>query len=144
MIILDTNVVSELIRRQPDAAVVAWLDAQPSGDVATTAITVAELLYGVARLPRGRRKEQLAQAISDLVHDDLRGRVHPFAADSAERYAMIVSARERLGRPISVLDAQIAAICDTHGAHLATRNTRDFIHTGVDVVDPWTFPTATA
>lgn len=137
MIILDTNVLSELVRSRPEAAVVAWLDAQPSSDVATTAITVAELLYGVARLPRGRRRQQLAAAIAALVDEDLGGRVHPFALDCAERYAVIVSARERLGRPISVLDAQIAAICSNHGALLVTRNTRDFEHTGVDVVDPW-------
>ena len=139
MIVLDTNVVSELARRKPDPAVVAWLDAQQSNDIATSSITLAELLYGIARLPRGRRREQLAVAVAGLVHDDLGGRVHPFAVDCAERYALIVSARERLGRPISVLDAQIAAICRTHGAQLATRNTRDFEHTGVEVIDPWAY-----
>jgi toxin FitB len=140
VIILDTNVVSELARAKPDATVVAWLDAQPPTEIATTAITLAELLYGLARLPRGRRKEQLAIAIGRLVDDDLGGRVHPFAVDCADRYAVIVSTRERLGRPISVLDAQIAAICTTRGARLATRNTRDFDHTGIAVVDPWTLP----
>jgi toxin FitB len=139
VIILDTNVVSELTRAKPDANVVAWLDAQPSAQVATTAITVAELLYGVARLPRGRRKEQLALAIEALVNDDLGGRVHAFGLGCAEGYAQIVSSRERMGRPISVLDAQIAAICNAHGADLATRNTRDFDHTGVEVTNPWTF-----
>lgn len=140
MIVLDTNVVSELARRRPDASVMAWLDTQPSTEIATTAITVAELLYGVAKLPGGRRKEHLAIAVDELVHDDLGGRVHPFGAECADRYALIVSGRESLGRPISVLDAQIAAICRTHGARLATRNTRDFDHTGVEVIDPWTFP----
>ena len=138
MIVLDTNVVSELARKKPDAAVVAWLDAQPSAEVATTAITLAELLYGLARLPRGRRREQIAVAIAGLVDDDLDGRVLAFGEDCAERYALIVTARERRGRPISVLDAQIAAICTTQGARLATRNTRDFEHTGVELIDPWT------
>lgn len=139
MIVLDTNVVSELARRAPDAAVVAWLDSQPSTEITTTATTLAELLYGIARLPRGRRKEQIAIAVDELVHDDLDGRVHAFGPECADRYAVIVSSRESLGRPIGVLDAQIAAICRTHGARLATRNARDFDHTGVEIVDPWSF-----
>jgi predicted nucleic acid-binding protein len=139
VIILDTNVISELARAKPEATVVAWLDAQASTQVATTSITLAELLYGIARLPRGRRREQLAVAVDVLIHDDLGGRIHPFDADCADGYAAIVSNRDSLGRPISVLDAQIAAICTVHGAQLATRNTRDFDDTGIDVVDPWRF-----
>jgi len=137
VIVLDTNVLSELVRRDPDPAVLSWLDAQPPGDVATTAIIVAELLYGVARLPAGRRREQLAGAVAALVDEDLGGRVHPFGMECAEGYAVVVSSRERAGRPISVLDAQIAAICLAHEARLATRNTRDFEHTGVELINPW-------
>lgn len=137
MIVLDTNVLSELARPRPDAAVVAWLDALPSTEVATTAVTVAELLYGVSRLPRGRRRRELAVAVESLVREDLGGRAHPFSLESADTYAQIVSGRERRGRPISVLDAQIAAICRTRGDSLATRNVRDFEHTGVEIVDPW-------
>lgn len=140
MIVVDTNVLSELARPRPDAAVMAWLDALPSTEVATTAITLAELLYGVTRLPRGRRRTELGIAVAALVREDLGGRVLPFAAESSDHYAEIVSARERLGRPISVLDAQIAAVCRAHHASVATRNTRDFEHTGVEVLDPWGGP----
>ncbi|HKR97906.1 MAG TPA: type II toxin-antitoxin system VapC family toxin [Candidatus Dormibacteraeota bacterium] len=137
MIILDTNVLSELARRRPDTAVLAWLDHQDATDVATTSVTLAELLYGVERLPRGRRRDRIAAVVDSLVSDDLGGRVHPFGTDSARHYAVIVAARERMGRPISALDAQIASICRSHEASIATRNVRDFSDTGVEIIDPW-------
>ncbi len=140
MIVLDTNVLSELARPRPAATVLAWLDAVPATEVATTVVTVAELLYGVARLPRGRRREALAAAVESLVRDDLGGRVYPFGTESASYYAEIISGRERRGRPISVLDAQIGAICRAQNARLATRNGRDFEHTDIEVVDPWRQP----
>ncbi len=137
MILLDTNVLSELIRPEPHEEVMTWLDSLDPAAVATTAITAAELLYGVARSPAGRRKEQLSEAISGLIHEDFEDRVEPFDATAAAHYAGLVSDRERSGRPIGVADAQIAAICRKLQATLATRNTGDFEGAGIDLVDPW-------
>jgi toxin FitB len=137
VILLDTNVLSELIRREPDEGVTRWLDSLDAATVATTAITAAELLYGVARLPTGRRKKQLSEAIRGLIEEDLDGRVEPFDATAATHYAALLSDRETAGRPISVADAQIAAICRKLSATLATRNTSDFKDTGIELLDPW-------
>lgn len=137
MIVLDTNVLSELIRSRSEARVVDWVDEQDAQLLAVTSITVAELLYGVARLADGARKTKLSAAVQALVRDDFSGRVLAFDGPAAERYAELVAERERNGRPISVADAQIAAICRHHDATLATRNTRDFDSTGIGIVDPW-------
>ncbi len=137
MIVLDTNVLSELIRQNPDPGVLAWLDSLPGSEVVTTAVTAAELLYGMARLPPGRRRDTLAAAVQGVLDEDLRGRVESFDLIAATSYAELVSHREQLGRPISVADAQIAAICRRLHAPLATRNTADFEHTGVKLVNPW-------
>lgn len=134
MIILDTNVVSEMMRPEPDPTVVAWADA--AGQLHTTAITVAEVEYGIARLPDGRRKERLA-AMAAEVFADFANVIVPFDARAAHRYAGIVAGRERDGLPIAAADAQIAAICASREATLATRNTRDFHGTAVAVVNPW-------
>jgi predicted nucleic acid-binding protein len=140
MIVLDTNVLSELMRRRPASVVVDWLDGQQVEGLAITATTAAELLYGVARLRRSVRKTELAEAVAALVHEDFADRVLPFDTASAEHYAELVAERERHGRPVSTADGQIAAICRRHGAQLATRNIRDFDATGVDVIDPWQAP----
>jgi predicted nucleic acid-binding protein len=137
MIVLDTNVFSELMRRRPAARVLDWVDAQDASGLAITAITVAELLHGVARLNDGARKRELAGAVRALVHEDFSGRVLPFDGAAAEHYADLVTARERQGRPVSSADGQIAAICRCHGTALATRNVRDFELTGIQLVDPW-------
>lgn len=137
MIILDTNVISELTRLDPEPKVVSWLDSLSAGEVATTAITAAELLYGVARLPDGRRKAALAEAIDGLINEDFRDRVQSFDGLAAEQYAAVVVGREKKGRPIGTADAQIAAICRVHSAELATRNTDDFTDTGIDLINPW-------
>lgn len=102
-----------------------------------TAITVAEVLYGIARMPEGRRKREAAAAIHDIL-TELADRMIAFDVDSAVHYADIVSRREFMGRPISAADGQIAAICRQHRAALVTRNTKDFLHTGVALIDPWT------
>lgn len=137
MIVLDTNVLSELVRRDPDEGVLGWVDSLDAADVVTTAITAAELLYGISRLPDGQRRRELGEAIKELIEDDLGGRVEPFDAAAANHYAEIVSGRERSGRPIGVADGQIAAVCRRLGAVLATRNADDFEDTGVDLVNPW-------
>lgn len=137
MIVLDTNIISELTRQIPEPGVISWLDSLPAEEVGTTAVTAAELLYGVARMPTGRRKTELAAAVRGLLGDDFRDRVLPFDEHCASRYADIVCGRETLGRPIGVADAQIAAICRTVEARLATRNTDDFSGTGIELINPW-------
>jgi toxin FitB len=138
VIVLDTNVLSELMRDTPAVRVLQWIDAQETSSLAITSITAAELLYGLARLPDGARKADLASAIQPLVHEDFSGRVLPFDVRAAEQYADLVATREHQGRPVSMADGQIAAICRVHDAELATRNLRDFDATGISVLDPWT------
>lgn len=138
MIVLDTNVLSELMRRRPDPAVVAWVDGQDAGRLAITAITAAELRYGVARLSSGVRKARLESAVRALLNVDFSGRVLRFDGAAADLYGDLVAECDRAGRPIGAADAQIAAICRCQVARLATRNVRDFEATGVDVLDPWT------
>jgi toxin FitB len=137
VIVLDTNVISELTRQAPTPGVMSWLDSLPATDVAITAITAAEMLYGVARLLGGRRKTELAAAVGGLLSDDFRDRVLAFDEPAARRYADIVTAGERAGRPIGAADAQIAAICQATNAALATRNTDDFAGTGIELINPW-------
>ena len=137
MIVLDTNVISELSRRVPDPGVLSWLDSLAVSDVATTAITAAELRYGVARLPDGHRKRELTVMVEGILTEDFHGRVLPFDERSSVQYADIVTGRERIGRPIGVADAQIAAVCRDLNAILATRNTADFEETGIELINPW-------
>jgi predicted nucleic acid-binding protein len=140
MIVLDTNVVSELMRPQSELRVIGWVDEQPTSTVHVTAVTTAELRYAVARLADGHRKTELTDRIERTFAEDFTGRVLAFDDRAAVHYADIVTDRERRGLPISMADAQIAAICRNHGARLATRNTRDFAHTGIEVLNPWTEP----
>jgi toxin FitB len=137
VIVLDTNVVSELMRKDAAAEVVAWVDGHPGDQVFITAVTAAELLYGVTRLPDGRRKRVLAAKVRDLIDEDFEDQVLPFNSDSAHHYAEIVASRERLGKPINMADAQIAAICRQYDLGLGTRNTRDFTDTAIRVFNPW-------
>lgn len=137
MIVLDTNVISEIFRSEPDARVVSWLESL-SGEVAITSVTLAELLAGVRRLPSGRRRSNLATSIESALQPYRETRsVLSFDDDAADHYADILAIRERAGQPISMADAQIAAICRSHAATCATRNTKDFAHTGVKLLDPW-------
>jgi predicted nucleic acid-binding protein len=137
VIILDTNVVSELMRATPATNVVAWVHKQPAAEVCTTSVTLAELRYGIARLPAGRRRD-LLRAAADDVFSAFADQVLAFDAAAANHYADIVVEREHFGSPISGFDAQIAAVCRTHHASLATRNTDDFDRVGLDLIDPWT------
>lgn len=137
MIVLDTNVISEILRPQPDGKVSDWLAMQPLSALFTTAITQAEVFYGVGLLPEGRRRNDLLAATRPIFENDLSGRVLAFDADAAVSYADIATNRRRLGHPISQFDAQIAAIVHSRGATLATRNVRDFIDCGIAVIDPW-------
>lgn len=137
MIVLDTNVVSELMGERRDPAVTRWLDRQEWSQLTMTAVTVAELLYGIERLDEGARKRELATSLDEFVEEMVLDRALSFDVDAAPHYAELVAARQRAGRPIKEFDAQIAAICRLHGASLATRNVRDFEGTGVRVLDPW-------
>lgn len=137
MIVLDTSVISELARHTPDGKVLQWLDAQPSHKIATTAVTAAELWYGISRLADGERKQELAEVVDAILSKDLQQRIASFDAKAARVYANVVSTRERLGKPISIADGQIAAICLAQDATLATRNTKDFSDTGTKLIDPW-------
>lgn len=136
MILLDTNVLSELMKPAPDDRVRHWLDRQRRADVGTSAVVVAELAAGVAALPEGRRRILLQDAL-DLAFESLKGRVLPFGFGAAIEYGRVLATRSRAGRPISVFDAQIAATAIHARATLATRNVRDFDGLGVHLVDPW-------
>lgn len=138
MILLDTNVLSEFMRPHPSAGVVFWLDEQPAGEVCTSAISRAEIELGLMLMPPGRRQAALSQAAWAMFDEDFAGRCLPFDEEAARHYARIVSARTRAGRPISVEDAQIAAIALAHRMPLATRNITDFeLIEGLEVVNPW-------
>ena len=137
MVILDTNVISEVLRPAPDAAVANWMEKQAVAALSTTAVCEAELLLGAALLPQGRRRKELEQSIVTILQRLFVGRVLPFDRAAANAYAEVASTRRRIGRPISTLDAQIAAIARAHGAAVATRNVTDFTDCGIDVVDPW-------
>jgi toxin FitB len=136
MIVVDTNVVSELMRPSLSERVRDWVRGQSGKDLYTSAITVAEIRYGIERLPEGRRKIELRSTAVELF-DTGADRVLLFDAAAAEQYSLIVNRRERLGLPIEGFDAQIAAICRVRGAALATRNVSDFQETGIGVIDPW-------
>ena len=140
MIILDTNVASELGKADPAPEVAAWFARQPLSELWLTAVNEAELLYGVERLPEGRRRQLLAAEDERLIDDDLGGRVLLFDRASARAYAEIRVARERAGRAFGDnlhRDCMIAAIARVNGAAVATRNVSDFEGCGVEVVNPW-------
>ncbi|MGO1050050.1 type II toxin-antitoxin system VapC family toxin [Crossiella sp. CA198] len=137
MIVLDTNVISELMRRTPDDTVVRWIDRYPAEEVFLTAVTAAELAYGVERMPDGQRKTVLAVRVSELLTEDFQGQILPFDGGAAVYYGEIAAGRDQRGQPISTADAQIAAICRRFAACLATRNTKDFADTGITLLDPW-------
>ncbi len=136
MIVVDTNVVAELMKPSPFPAVTEWVRAQTGSELHTTSITLAEILYGIAQLPDGRRKELLHSTASE-VFADFEDQVLPFDSRAAPHYAEVVRDRDQIGLPIDGFDAQIASICRAHDAALATRNLKDFRHTDVNLIDPW-------
>ena len=137
MIVLDSNVVSELMKPVISPAVIAWMSGQTAVELFTTTITVAEILYGVEIAPKGKRRDQLLEQAEATFAQDFAGRILSFDESAARMYGLIASARRSRGRPISVPDAQIAAIARAQGATLATRNTDDFEGCGVRLVNPW-------
>lgn len=138
MIIIDTNVISELIRPTPEPAVEAWLGEQDGLSIYLTAISEAELRYGVAIMTSGKRRDGLGIAIDRILRDDMAGRILPFDSAAARAYADIAATRRSVGKPISQADCQIAAIARAHNAPVATRNTPDFEGCGIDLINPWT------
>ncbi len=137
MIVLDTNVLSEPMQVVPESRVIAWIDRQPQPDLFTTSTVIAEIAYGIARMPVGARQRRLADSLDQVVTAKFLAGVLNFDLAAAIECGMLMTASERSGRSISLADAQIAAVCRVHGATLATRNFKDFIGLGVDLVDPW-------
>lgn len=137
MILLDTNIISEMWRERPSVNVAQWMDSQASISLFTSAITLGELSYGAQRLPEGRRKEHFMSAIAALETKTFEGRVLPFDRHCALAYGHVRTAREFLGRPILAADAAIAAIAITHGLKLATRNIKDFGELEIELINPF-------
>lgn len=138
MIILDTNVISELLRSAPEPRVEQWLSAQDGLNVYLTSISEAELRYGLAIMGNGKRRAALVDAVDRILREDLAGRILPFDSNAAQSYATIATARRAAGRPIAQADCQIAAIAHTRGATVATRNTPDFEGCEIHLINPWT------
>ena len=137
MILLDTNVISELMRAEPAQIVLDWFGNHEAGDLFISAVTEAELRTGVAILPEGQRRDRLQLAIDAMIYQDFQGRVLPFDSLAAKAYAEIAAQRRAAGHPIAEADCQIAAIAHAHGAAVATRNVADFLGCSVAVIDPW-------
>ncbi len=140
MIVLDTNIISEMMRPGPHPDVINWIAGHWGGVLYTTTITEAELLYGIARLPEGRRRNGLLRETISFLKNDLAGRILPFDRDAATAYATIASGLRIIGRGFDTSDIQIAAIAQSHGFAVATRNTRHFTDCGIELIDPFTPP----
>ena len=137
MILLDTNVISELMRPEPAQAVLDWFGRHDAADLFISAVTEAELRTGVAILPEGQRRERLQLAIDAMIDQDFQGRVLPFDTIAARPYAEIAAQRRAAGRPIAEADCQIAAIARAADAPVATRNGKDFEGCGIGLINPW-------
>jgi predicted nucleic acid-binding protein len=137
MVILDTNVLSEVMNPSRSTDVFRWLQRQRRAEVFTTSVTQAEILYGVELLPKGKRRTALETAIETTFEEDFAGRILPFDSDAARLYSVIAASRRKLGRPMGELDAQIAAIAASRGATVATRDTVGFEDCGVTLINPW-------
>jgi toxin FitB len=137
VIVLDTNVLSELMRSQPHQVVVAWVAAQPRATLYTTSVNKAEILYAIAALPEGQRRTALAVAAEAMFTEDLADRILPFDSVAAVHYAKIVTTRRRAGIPIEAFDAQVAATAVAFGADVATRDVTGFEGCGLTLINPW-------
>ncbi len=137
MFVLDTNVVSELMRPAPDPVIASWVAAHATSSLFLTAVTEAELRFGLAVMPTGKRRDGLEAALERVLETGFANRVLPFDSAAARAFARIAAARRQQGRPTAEADCQIAAIARARGMAVVTRNTRDFENTGIDILDPW-------
>jgi predicted nucleic acid-binding protein len=137
VIILDTNVLSELMRSSPSVQVFAWAAAQPATELFTTAITEAEIFYGIELVNKGKRRDGLLSAAEAVFSETFANRILAFDSPAARAYANILAHRRRIGKPTSHADAQIAAIAHIHAATLATRNVAHFEACGIRLINPW-------
>lgn len=137
MIVLDTNVLSEMLRPRPSAAVLDWMARQTASRLFATTISEAEMRYGVELLPTGQRRAALDAVVRDIFAIEFARRILPFDRAAAATFAVISADRRRTGRPIAVMDAQLAAIARSRGATVATRNVDDFVGCGVELINPW-------
>ena len=140
MILLDTNVVSELMRPFPGPAVESWVASHPAASLFFSAVGEAELRFGLAIMAAGRCKDELTAEVDAMLRDDFADRILPCDSGAARGYAAIAASRRVGGRPIMKADCQIAGITRSRGMTLGTRNLRDFEDTGIDILDPWTSP----
>lgn len=138
MILLDTNVISEMMRVRPDPVVADWLDQHHENELWTASVVLAELLSGIELMPNGRKKTSLRQEVEEMIVEDLRGHILKFDIPAARCFGKILASRRLIGRPIREMDALIAATALANGATLATRNTPDFEDCGIQIVNPWT------
>ena len=137
MFLLETNVISELMRRSPDPAVEAWVARHPVKELFFSAVGESELHYGAAILPKGRRRETLVADIETMLQAAFENRILPFDSGAARAYATLAAKRRLAGRPVAPADCQIAAIARTRGMAVVTRNGRDFEDLGIDILNPW-------
>lgn len=136
--LIDTNVLSELMRDHPDPSVLSWFSEQAANRLHTSAVTHAEILAGIALLPTGKRRDAMAHAVSQMFEEDFSGRCHAFGKLAVPHYALVKAQRQRRGRPIDTADAQIAAIALASGFALVTRNTKDFEDIDdLTLINPW-------
>ncbi len=138
MLVVDTNVLSELMRPTPDPVIASWVAERTTSSLHLTAISEAELRFGLAIMPPGRRRDGLAEGLKRMLRTGFANRVLPFDSAAASSYAEIAAARRAMGRPMPEADCQIAAIARSRDMAVVTRNVRDFADAGIDVIDPWT------
>ena len=137
MFLLDTNIVSELMRLSPNPGVESWIADRPADNLYFSAVGEAELLYGLAVMSAGRRRDKFTSEIDAMLREDFEGRILSFDSAAARSYADIAAARRFAGRPVAPADCQIAAIAHSRGLAVVTRNVRDFEDMGIDVINPW-------
>lgn len=143
MIVVDTNVVAEVMKAAPASAVVTWFNVQDSASLFLTAITVGEIRYGARLMPQGQRRHAIERGFDQILATAFAGRILAFDEHAAAHYGEVMGRRKEIGRPLSVPDGQIAAIARLHGFAIATRNVRDFLECGIEIVNPFT-PSAPA
>lgn len=137
MIVLDTNIVAEMMRESPAPPVVAWLNDQETSSLFLTTISLGEIAYGLWALPQGRRRRRLEEGFARILTEAFASRILPFEEEAAHRYGEVMGRRRKMGRPLAALDGQIAAIAWAHGHAVATRNVRDFVDCGIEVINPF-------